>query len=309
MILSHTTRLSGVRFLACLALLFLLPACADKAPDTRPAEQIFSEINHDLDIREKGTWFQAWGADTTEDIRRKFSRLRLDHPFSRFAAEAELRTADSYYLDESWDEALAAYEGFSKNHPTHPRLAYARYRAAVCYKEQAPRVTFSFLRGDALSTDLDQQSTLSAYVTAREIEADYPGTEWAAKAGDLETQMADVLSRYEIYVGTYYLRFDHYEAAAGRFLAARERYPQSPHYGEASFKLGLAYERMGEPAKARTAYEGVLSLGPKNFPEKPDLRWIERSWAYFTAPEILRYDTGEQFWKGLAKDRIEGLGK
>lgn len=304
------TRTIAISLSVAIACLFSAGAtCHKEIPPGASAEEIFNIINDDLKKYEEGGWLDTRKARTFQQIRKDFSRLRLTYPFSRWAVEAELRTADSYFIQERWQEAEAVYRQFLRNHPSHPKSAYVLLRQAQCYAKQAPRTTLSaVLIEDRIATDRDQSPTLGAYQLAQEVMNRYPGTEEAEEAEELAARMATVLSHHEMEVGIFYQRQDEWNAAAGRFETARTRYPDSRRYGEATWRLGRSLEALGKNDQARIAYQSVLSLPGERFPKRPGLGTFERTWAVFTDPELLDETTGEGFWKRRAQRRLDKLG-
>ncbi|MEW6777788.1 MAG: outer membrane protein assembly factor BamD, partial [Bdellovibrionota bacterium] len=179
---AKSAALSGV-----LALLLATGGCAkiadwwnrDGSAEERPPEAVFNELDSDLKRYEEGGWFLEFRLkNTLEDIRKGLSDLRLNHPFSRYAAEAELREADLLFYEDRFEEALAAYHAFAKGHPSHRKVSFALYRGAICYEKQAPRTTtataFAWIFGDEIAHDRDLSYTLSAYDSAQEIAQNYP---------------------------------------------------------------------------------------------------------------------------------------
>ena len=285
-------------------------SCVREIPPGAGAEEIFEIIDADLKKHEEGGWTATRGARTHEEIRKDFSRLRLTYPFSRWAVEAELRTADSYYTQGRFEEAEAVYRQFIRNRPSHPKLAYALLRQARCYEQQAPLTTLSTILFESeISTDRDQSSTLGAYQLAQEVMNRFPGTDEAEEAKELATRMATVLSHHEMEIGIFYQRQEKYEAAAGRFETARTRYPDSRRYGEATWRLGRSLEALEQTEQARLAYQSVLSLPAERFPKEPGLDTFERALAYVTDPELVKETTGEGFWKRRARRRLDKLGE
>ena len=292
-----------------LALVTGAATCAKEIPPGASAQEIFEIIDADLKKHEEGSWLGTRNVPTLESIRADFSQLRLGFPFSKWAVEAELRTADSYFVQKRYEEAEVVYRKFIQNRPSHPKLAYAMLRQARCYALQAPLTTLSYILPDSeIASDRDQSSTLSAYQLALDIVARFEGTEEAKEATELAARMATILSDHEMEIGIFYSRQEKYEAAAGRFEVARSRYPESRRYGEATWRLGRSLEELGKTDQARLAYQSVLSLPGERFPAEPGLDTFERTLSYVTDPELVSERTGEGFWKRRARRRLDKLG-
>src|SRR4051794_31448472 len=67
-----------------------------------------------------------------------FEHVRSNYPFLELAKEAELRLADAEFERERYLEARDAYLNFVKLHPTHPKVDYAAYRAALTHYKDIP---------------------------------------------------------------------------------------------------------------------------------------------------------------------------
>jgi outer membrane protein assembly factor BamD len=175
---------------------------------------------------------EAAGADKdyleAEEI---LDRIRDDHPFSRFAVEAELLGADLKFQDKKYEEAAALYRSFEQLHPTHPRVDYAVYRRGMAY--------WNLSR----PAGRDQSGTRAAAEAFQKLLFGYPQSPHAASAGEQLTAVRARLAAHEIHVGRYYLRRKSYRAAADRLEAVVQEYPDTPQRDEA---LQLALE-----AKAR----------------------------------------------------------
>lgn len=79
-----------------------------------------------------------------------------------------------------------------------------------------------------------------------------------------------VQAKNELKVGNYYAKKGSYRAAAGRYVEATR---WDPGFGEAWRRLGMAREKLDQPAEAIAAYSRYLAIEP----DGPKARGIRRS--------------------------------
>lgn len=68
-----------------------------------------------------------------------------------------------------------------------------------------------------------------------------------------------VQARNELKVGNYYAKKGSFRAAAGRYVEATR---WDPNFGEAYWRLGMAREKLNQPAEAFEAYSRYLAIEP-----------------------------------------------
>ena len=191
-------------------LLLLLAACAgaDRLAGI-PPDQLYALA-------------EAAGADKDyEDAQEILDRIRDDHPFSRFAVEAELLAADLKFQEKEFEEAAALFRSFEQLHPTHPRVAYAIYRRGLAYWNLSS------------PAGRDQADTHSAAEAFQKLLYGYADSEHAAAAREQLAQVRSRLASHEIHVGRYYLRRERYTAALGRLGGVVQEFPDTPELAEA----------------------------------------------------------------------------
>ncbi len=123
--------------LPLLVLLLAASGCASSAYDGQTAEQLYTKGMDRLDSHERGGWrsIRSWGLDL-EETRGYFREVRKRYPASDFAPLATLRIADTYFLDEKYEEALPYYDEFIGGSASSPsasdELPKARERRELC---------------------------------------------------------------------------------------------------------------------------------------------------------------------------------
>ena len=112
-----------------------------------------------------------------------FTELKTKYPYSKYAALADLRIADTNFQRGKYIEAVDAYRAFLKYHPSHDEATYAMFRIGESYFEQIPD-DWWFLPPSA---EKDQASTRLAISAYRDLLARYPSLEDTdAGAGELK---------------------------------------------------------------------------------------------------------------------------
>ncbi|GAB4257532.1 outer membrane protein assembly factor BamD [Deferrisoma sp.] len=218
-----------LRFLLCLAVAGFLAGCwgAQRLEDLSPAE-LYTRAQEAV---EKYRY---------EEAQELIDRIRDDHPFSKFATEAELLEADMLYRQEKYEEAAAAYRGFEELHPTHPKVPYALFRRGMSYYEISE------------PPDKDQTPTHRALEAFQKLLYAHPKSEYAAEAQEKVRELRERLAAHEMYVARFYLRKKRYAAALERLQGLVQAYPESPLRDEA---LQLALQIQPEAERERAEAE------------------------------------------------------
>lgn len=167
-----------------------------------------------------------------------FQKLKDRYPYSKFAIVAELRMADTLFLQSSYDESYEAYKEFEKLHPKHPSIPYVIYRQGLCHFRQMKTI------------DRDQTHSLKAKDEFGRLVKRFPRDVYASRARTKIRKCYIDLAAHELYVARYYFKKKQYGAAAGRFRNAIEKYPDVGQYFEALEYLGKCKEKLAKKHKS-----------------------------------------------------------
>lgn len=189
-----------------------------------------------------------------------FDYVRTKFPFSKYAALADLRSADSKFRQGQFAEAADAYANFVKLHPSHEDVDYAEYRVGESYLKDAPSDFALF--PPVFEKDLRQVK--KAGDALRAFLAKHPDSKRVPDARKLLAEADDRLAAHEWYVGEFYFKRGHWAGAAGRYETLVERYPASRHASDALLKAARAYVELGEKFRARTALQKLIVDHPKD---------------------------------------------
>ena len=203
--------------------LLALAACKSPEPDIpdTPVDELY---NNALDTLNAGNTRQA---------AKLFDEVERQHPYSTWATQAQLMSAYSYYLIDSYDDAIPALERFIDLHPGNRGAAYAYYLRALCYYEQIADVS------------RDQGNTEEAQRALSDVIARFPNTPYARDATLKLDLVRDHLAGKEMAVGRYYVERGQYLAGINRFKNVIDQYQTTTHVPEALERLTEAYVALG----------------------------------------------------------------
>lgn len=251
-----------------LGILFVigLVGCASEEPPIaeQPPETLY---NSGLNTLEAGKAFSA---------AKLFDEVERQHPYSKWATQAQIMSAYSYYLINRYDDAILALDRYINLHPGNRNAAYAYYLKALCYYEQIE------------SVKRDQGNTEQARNTLTEVVARFPNTPYARDATLKLDLTLDHLAGKEMDIGRYYLRRNQHLAAINRFRTVVEKYQTTTHVAEALHRLVEAYLALGVKPEAQAA-GAVLGY---NYPGSD---WYQDSYALLTG-QNLQPKADEESW-------------
>lgn len=258
-------RFSGLAAAALLSL--VLTACGgDDKPVyvEKPVEELYNGA------------MTAMQAGDFREAARLFDEVERQHPYSEWAAKAQLMAAYAFYQENAYDEAINALDRFIELHPGSPDVSYAYYLKAISYYEQISDV------------QRDQKMTSEALNALEELVSRFPSSKYARDA-ELKIDLAlDHLAGKHMDIGRFYQSNSEYLAAINRFRVVIERYQTTTHVPEALHRLVECYLAMGiiDEAKSTAAVLG------HNFPGS---EWYIDSYALLTG-ENLRPEETEGSW-------------
>lgn len=229
----------------------VLAACgtADRDPSAKwDADRLYAEAHDEI------------GAGNWQAARNWLEKLEARYPFGRYAQQAQMEIAYTYYKEGESAQAISAAERFLKLNPNHPAADYVHYLKGLS--------TFSDdlgLFGRRLGMDpsaRDPKSMREAFDSYRELVTRFPDSRYAPDARARMNFLVNALAQSEVNVARYYLLRGAYVAAIQRAQGALRDYQGTPAAEEALSILIRAYGALGlEPLRADT--ERVLRT---NFP-------------------------------------------
>jgi len=191
-----------LRFAVLLLVLNLAAGCALFKPkeETRSAEQMWADAE------------KKFSKENYEKAAEDYKKLKDYHPYNPLAVLAELKLADTYFLDKKYQLAYSQYNQFRELHPTHEKIPYVVYQMGMCHFQQM------------LSKDRDQDHTRAALKEFAVLVRMYPGNEYIPAARGKMEQCWKRLAENEYYIGKFYYKKENYHAALRRFEKIRYLY-------------------------------------------------------------------------------------
>ncbi len=176
----------------------------------------------------------------------KFQDVIDNYPYSSLATDAELRIADAFYQQESWEEALGYYRDFAELHPDHERVPYALLQTAKCHRNQSRE------------PGRDQTATREALAQLDLLITRYPYAPEVTEAETLWRELRTKLGRHVMGIGDFYFDREEFQSAANRYRSVLNEYPGLGLDADALYKLGVCYQNLNRDAQAEQIFEVLL---------------------------------------------------
>jgi outer membrane protein assembly factor BamD len=242
--------------LACFALAVALSGCGLFSDKGDPKKDWTSQEYYNA----AKTEFDNHNWDSAIKL---YEALEAKYPFGRFAQQAQIEVAYSYYKQGETASAITALEKFIKLHPNHANIDYALYlKALVNFREDLGPLTRIVTQDLA---DRDPKSARESFEAFKELVTRYPESRYADDSRKRMAYLVNALARHEINVARYYLARGAYLAAVNRAQDAITRFPSSPANREALDVMVEGYDRMGL-AELRDDTRKVIA---RNYPSDP----------------------------------------
>lgn len=217
-------------------------------------------------------------------------------PLGQLPPDQLFERANNSLQDRDWTEAIAAFEQFVIQYPTHPRVQEARFRLAEGYFGKKEYITagneFSRLATDypagpyaddarfrvcdsyyrlSPKTQLDQQYTRSALDHCQSLIAYFPNSEFAARARELMADLRNKLADKEFQTGEFYFERNAFDSAIIYYEATVRDYANTPQSPRALARLIEIYKTLGYKEEEEATRQRLL----KEYPESPEARALQ----------------------------------
>ena len=172
-----------------------------------------------------------------------FEKLESRYPYGRFAQQAQIDIAYSYWKSNEQASAVAACDRFIKLHPNHPNVDYVYYlRGLVNFNEDLG------MMGQISQQDMterDPKGARESFDSFRDLVTRFPDSKYTPDAILRMKYLVNALASLEVHVARYYMKRNAYVAAINRAQFAVKTYPEAPAIEEALFIMVKAYDQMG----------------------------------------------------------------
>ena len=175
-----------------------------------------------------------------------FDEVERQHPYSEWAAKAQIMGAYLYYKQAKYNDAILAINRFLSLHPGNKYASYAHYLKGMCYYEQIT------------DTARSQEATNKAYESFNRLIILFPTTDYAKDAIAKMRLTVNHMAGKEMTIGRYYQKQGKYGAALNRFADVVRNYANTEQIEEALYRLTETYLILGldEEAKRSAAVLG-----------------------------------------------------
>jgi outer membrane protein assembly factor BamD len=187
-----------------------------------------------------------------------YEYVRTKFPYLEAANEAELKLGDLNFAQERYPEAREKFQSFIKLHPTHPKVDYAAYRAALTHFADVPSSFFLL----PPAREKDQTEVHAALASLSDFIRQYPRSQYLPEAKENLDKTRLRLAEHEMYVAAFYARRERWKAVAQRLEGLLKDYPGTRLEEQALFDLHTAYEKLQNGEQARRTLERVIERLP-----------------------------------------------
>jgi outer membrane protein assembly factor BamD len=192
------------------------------------------------------------------EAERYFEFVKTKYPFLDAAKEAEIRLADTDFDRERYTEARDRYTNFVKLHPTHPKVDYAAYRAALTHYKDMPSDFFIL----PPSKEKDQVQVRAANKAMADFVRSYPNSSYHAEAKKILDDTRRRLAEHELYVAEFYTKREKWVAVARRLETVADQYSGLGYDEKVLFQLHDVYGKLKDKSRAEDALRKIISRFP-----------------------------------------------
>lgn len=163
-----------------------------------------------------------------------------------------MKRAEAFFDKEDFPEAIIEYQHFLDLHRVHALAPYAQSKLAESH--------FKLFK----TIDRDPEPVYKALEHYQRLLKEYPGSRYELDAVEKIRICNDRIAQAYFFVGQFYYRREAYLAAAHRFEAILDKYPDMGVAPEAVYYLALTYKEIGATEWARDKLEYLASQYPNN---------------------------------------------
>ena len=196
-----------------------------------------------------------------------FDEVERQHPYSKWATQAQLMSAWALYESNNYPAAISALDRFIELNPANESIDYAYYLKAMSYYEQI------------VDVERDAGMTVLAMDAFESLLNRFPNSQYGRDATLKLDLTKSHLAGKEMAVGRFYLKQGQYHSALRRFSVVVRDYDTSNQTPEALYRMVEAYLALGLENEAERS-GAVLNY---NY---PDSVWTERMVRLSGNPEV-----------------------
>lgn len=194
-------------------------------------------------------YFESATLEDQELYAEAITRLQsavTENPGTRLGTFAYLKLGDLYAKQENWIEADANYRIFLSLNSNSRLTPYVLYRLMeVNYRKGLTGLFFP-----SREVDRDMEPNRKIIVEFKRFFLLYPNSTYMEDVRPYFRGARELLARYELMVGDFYLKRESYYSAIGRYLYLLRNYPEYPETQDVLLKLIEAYRANRQPELA-----------------------------------------------------------
>jgi outer membrane protein assembly factor BamD len=256
----------------CLSLLCLLSlsACAGTAEpynETRDwtVEQLYEESRS-----------QMLANNYTSAIKYQ-EIIQSRFPYGKYAQQALMDQAFTYYKDNEPEQALATIDRFIKLYPAHDSLDYVFYLRGLVYFHADDSPVLKWVKQDL--SERDPKGSSNAFNAFNDVVKRFPNSQYVADSNAKMAEISMAQGNYQMHVARYYMKREAWLAAANRAQTVIKEYANTNNNEEALAIIVAAYDRL-EQASLSADAQKILDL---NYPNSPysSKKWNKKSLAWW----------------------------
>jgi outer membrane protein assembly factor BamD len=207
-------------------LLSLMGCGLFKGKDTKELEKTPEAlISEGLDAYQRKKYEKAGEA---------FQNLKDRFPYNPYAIVAELKLADSHFLNKEYLQAATAYKEFENLHPANEIIPYVIFQMGMCYFKQMPTI------------DRDQSYALRVVQEFERLIKNYPQSEYVPQAEANLIKAKKNIAAHEFYIGEFYFNKKNYAGALARFEGIIRDFPDSSYPPKLKNYIQVCQEKLAQ---------------------------------------------------------------
>lgn len=241
-------------FAAMVSVVFLLAGCAGGGKEKDEtvgwsAEKMYTEARSHMS---EGQWDAAI---------KMFEKLEARYPYGRYAQQAQLEQAYSYFKQGEAESAVAACDRFMKLHPNHPSVDYAYYLKGLANFNEDLGMFGNWTDQD--QSERDPKAARASFDAFKDLVAKFPNSKYAPDSMDRMLYLTNFLAAHEVHVAKYYYKRGAYIASANRAEQVVKNYPNSPAIEDAMILMIRSYDAL----RVKDLRDDTVRVFKQNFPK------------------------------------------
>ena len=187
----------------------------------------------------------------------RLNQIRSKYPYSYYANNAELLSADILFLQENYVEAAAAYIVFRDIHPGHPKAKSLLLKIAESFYKQVPQ---------GYDRDLSNAHEAKKYYS--QYLRKFPKGNLRKEARNKINEILDKIRKKERYVADFYFKRKIYDGARYRYLDIVKNFDDKELKNHSILRILEASFYLKEKNNCKRYYKKFKKILAPNYQEK-----------------------------------------